>query len=214
MDDGGEPMTAGAKLRREDFVEAAFELAQASGVHGFTMRSLGERMDLDPTTVYRYFSSKDALIVAMVGRMMSERVTPEMLSQPPRERILAMADVARTTLLENPEMTIAVVTVTQSSETMAASEIVIEALEELGLAGRDLVLYYQLLEGMIIGSILLDGGGAPENWQGRANRYRTFGIRPFTEVSKLGPEEVEAVATEAMRLGLSTILDAIEAAAG
>ena len=192
-------------------MDAAFELAAESGALGFTMRSLGEKMGIDPTTVYRYYPSKDALVVAMVGRLMAERFAPEMLDLPPRERILAVARVARTTLLENPEMAMAVVSVTEMAETTATSEVVIDALEELGLSGRSLVLFYQLIEGMIIGTTVFDSGGSPTNWETRAGRYRSFGYRPFTEVAKQGPDAVEAAAEEALLLGLATVLDAVEA---
>ena len=203
-----------SKLHRDDFIEAAFDLARTSGVHGFTMRSLGEKMQIDPTTVYRYFKSKDSLVVAMVGRMLAEQVTPEILTLPPRERIMTIARTARSVLLENPEMAVARATAIGSSDTVTASEIVVEALEEMGLTGRNLVVSYQLLESFVIGAVLLDSGGAPENWESRGNRYRSFGVRPFTEISKQGPADVEAVATEAILFGLSTILDAIEVSVG
>ncbi len=203
-----------AKLQQEDFIEAAFGLAQDSGVHGFTMRSLGEKMGLDPTTVYRYFKSKDALVVAMVGRTLASRITPEMLETPPRQRIMLIACAARAALLENPEMAAALANATGSAETLAASEVVVDALEQMGLTGRSLVVWYQLIEGIVIGGVLLDSGGAPQNWESRGDRYRTLGVRPFTEVAKAGPDEVEAVGDEAVMLGLSTVLDAIEASVG
>ena len=206
-------MTASSKLQREDFIAAAFELARASGVQGFTMRGLGEMMGLDPTTVYRYFKSKDALTVAMVGQMLAERITSEVLALAPKPRIVTIAMITRNVLLENPEMAAALAGATESSDTMAASEIVVEALEELGLTGRQLVRCYQLIEGIVIGMILFDRGGTPAHWESRANRYRSIGVRPFTHVAKSGPEDVEAVATEAMLLGLTTVLDAIEATA-
>ena len=52
---------------RRAILGAAAELLIDSGYAAFTMRKLAERIGYTPTTVYRYFRDKDALLMAVVG---------------------------------------------------------------------------------------------------------------------------------------------------
>lgn len=52
---------------RRAILAAAGELLLESGYAAFSMRKLAERIGYTPTTVYRYFRDKDALLMTVVG---------------------------------------------------------------------------------------------------------------------------------------------------
>ena len=52
---------------RRAILAAAGELLLESGYAAFSMRKLAERIGYTPTTVYRYFRDKDALLMMVVG---------------------------------------------------------------------------------------------------------------------------------------------------
>ena len=61
-----------ADLTREGVLDAALALADAEGLDALTMRGLGRRLGVEAMSVYHYFSSKRALVDALVDRVWSE----------------------------------------------------------------------------------------------------------------------------------------------
>jgi len=64
--DGREPLT------REKIVEKAIELLDAEGVERLSMRRLGEALGVEAMALYHYFPNKDAMLDAVVGRIVAE----------------------------------------------------------------------------------------------------------------------------------------------
>jgi AcrR family transcriptional regulator len=54
--------------RRERILDAAFELVSEAGLDGLTIGALALRLDYTPGALYRYFSSKEALMAGLEGR--------------------------------------------------------------------------------------------------------------------------------------------------
>lgn len=61
---------------REDLARAGMQLADCSGLEAVTIRSVAERLQLAPAALYRYVSSKDALIEVMVDLALKDMVFP------------------------------------------------------------------------------------------------------------------------------------------
>jgi AcrR family transcriptional regulator len=53
---------------RQAILEAAWELAHAEGLLGWSLRDLAKQAGITPPTVYAYFASKNAIYDAMFGR--------------------------------------------------------------------------------------------------------------------------------------------------
>lgn len=63
-----EPSTAQGRRRsrnRQAILDAALALIQASGIDGWSMRELADRVDYTPGALYRYFDGKAALLAAI-----------------------------------------------------------------------------------------------------------------------------------------------------
>lgn len=70
-----EPLTASGRRRsrnRQAILEAALALIQSSGIDGWSMRELADRVDYTPGALYRYFDGKGALLAAITDEAMQE----------------------------------------------------------------------------------------------------------------------------------------------
>lgn len=62
---------------REQILRNAIELYCETGYHGFSIRSLAERVGFSPSALYRYFSSKDEVFAGLVDlgfRLMEDQL--------------------------------------------------------------------------------------------------------------------------------------------
>ena len=71
--DGREPLT------KEKIVEKAIELLDAEGVERLSMRRLGEALGVEAMALYHHFPNKDAILDAVIGRIVAETGPAELL---------------------------------------------------------------------------------------------------------------------------------------
>lgn len=198
-------------LKPADFVRAATSFVDEHGLDALTMRSLGERLGVDPTALYRHFPNKDALLSAMLDDLMAKVLahTPEQ-GLAPRERLRRTMLGARQVFCEHPNLVMAFVA--SSGDTPSGLEVMrrgIAMLEDLGLAGDDLVLCMQMLEGVVIGSSVFDLTGAPHHRDIRRLRYRAVEHVAYDDVSR-EVDDVEALTERAFEVMLDGVLDVCE----
>lgn len=62
-------------LTRERIVTAASDLIERDGIGAFTMRSLGRELGVSAMAVYSHFDSRDAILVAVLRRLMASMNT-------------------------------------------------------------------------------------------------------------------------------------------
>jgi AcrR family transcriptional regulator len=66
-----------APLNRERVLDAAIALADAEGVGGLTMRRLAGELGVEAMTIYYHVPNKDAILDALVERVIAEMELPE-----------------------------------------------------------------------------------------------------------------------------------------
>lgn len=54
-------------IRRQEIVEATLELAAEQGIKNLTTQAIAERVGIAQPTIFRHFSSRDAIFAAVVG---------------------------------------------------------------------------------------------------------------------------------------------------
>jgi len=59
-------------LSRERIVDAAMDLADASGVRTLSMRHIGDRLGVQAMSLYNYITGKDELLSAMIDRVFGQ----------------------------------------------------------------------------------------------------------------------------------------------
>lgn len=62
-------------LTRERIVAVASDLIERDGLGAFTMRSLGRELGVSAMAVYSHFDSRDAILVAVLQRLMASMDT-------------------------------------------------------------------------------------------------------------------------------------------
>jgi TetR/AcrR family tetracycline transcriptional repressor len=207
-------MASRPRLNQADYVAAAFDVASDVGLHALTLKALGERLGVDSTAVYRHFRSKDLLLLAMLDRLLDDALEPTDAHASPRAELEHISTNLRAVLLANPPLAVALAGVTEAPDNgVRLSDRIVDALSRMGLQGEDLVVHYQLLEHVVVGSCMFDGDGAPDNWDIRRRRYERIGSREFRSVAT-STASVRRVADDVFDLGVRLVLDACESAAG
>lgn len=99
---------SGPSRRRQQnldaWLDAALEVVADAGLAGLTIKGLARRVDRSVGAIYRYFPSKDALLVAMGARVLSdlgERLDAVEAGSP-LERVVAMVDAYAAYATEQP----------------------------------------------------------------------------------------------------------------
>lgn len=191
-----------------EFVDAALSAVEGGRASTLTLKDVGEAMGANLTTVYRYFPNKDALLSAMVDRVLTELVEQDSAELAPRDDLVRIALGIRRVMLDYPLLASTIV----GSDVIAPSTIrlaqrVIANLAELGLTGDSLVRTYQTLENFVLGASMIDGDGSPNNWEVRRQRFLVLGDPAFVAAAA-STEDVESHSEAAYLHGLSTLIEA------
>lgn len=208
-------MPAGRKPSHshEEFVAAAIDLADRDGLAALTLKALGTAVGASTTAIYRYFPDKDALAVAMRESLLGQAMVGAAAGTDARDRIITAALAFRRTAQLHPCLADLMVTSALEGDNASAVPWFIgSALEELGLSGRLLVRGYRQLESFVVGTSVFDFSGAPSHLADRYMRMRILG-NPDVDAVLTGPSAVEQVNEEAFAATLTTLVDALAAAA-
>ncbi|MGH9214133.1 MAG: TetR family transcriptional regulator [Acidimicrobiales bacterium] len=106
-------LTKSQAARRERVIQAALELASEGGYEAVQMRDVATRANVALGTIYRYFSSKDALLASAMVHWMAE-LERRLADRPPKgrhtsERVLDVLNRAVRAMDRDPQLARAVV---------------------------------------------------------------------------------------------------------
>ncbi|MDX6744211.1 TetR/AcrR family transcriptional regulator [Actinocorallia sp. A-T 12471] len=142
---------AGKRLSRELIVEAGVRVAARGEPDGLTGRALGAELGADRSAVWRHFADRDALLLAVGDRLLeiaAARV-PEGLG--PRERLQTLARSVVDVYVAHPYVGAAIACrVTRGPGEFAVVELMLSALEEIGLRGAQAALHQRMLAEAIL----------------------------------------------------------------
>jgi len=133
MSEAAAAIPASQVARLERILDAAFELATDGGCDSVQMRDVAERADVALGTLYRYFPSKDALLIAALFEM-ADDLKRRMAVYPargetPADRVTEVLRRACRALERQPNVTGALVTALSSPDpTVAESKLEIHEL--------------------------------------------------------------------------------------
>ncbi len=86
-------------------LDAALEIVDELGIAGLTMRTLGQRLGVNPMVPYRLFPTRAALIDALADREALRLARPrEQIEDDPLDRVVGAARHIRAVLLEHPNL--------------------------------------------------------------------------------------------------------------
>ena len=172
------------------------------------MRALGEKLGVDATACYRHFTSKDELLSAMVDAMLAAALDSiESPPDSPRDGLIEHVRAVRRAFLKHPHLAATLVTSTGDLPSVRRLTLNgIELLRLMGLEGDELVRWYQTIESYTMGSCVFDMSGTPDNMEIRRLRYRSLGVKEFTDVART-MKGVSSMTEAAFQAGIDAIID-------
>ena len=87
-----------AKLSRESVLDAAQQLVEGQGAEALSMRTLAERLEVRPSSLYRHFAHREALLWAIgeqAARGLQQALQDAAAGQPARPALDAAARACR-----------------------------------------------------------------------------------------------------------------------
>lgn len=98
--------------RQLEIIEAAGKILTASGVSGLTIKNLAKEMKFSESAIYRHFTSKEEIIIAMLGYLadnMDERYVKAIAAeQSPEEKFITVFQNQNLFFKKNPHFVVAV----------------------------------------------------------------------------------------------------------
>lgn len=199
-------------LTREDFARAGLAIIDEGGLDALTTRSLGEALGVHGTAVYRHFANMDELVEAVLAHMLEVSGVRVPDDGTPRERLLGLLRSLRRAFASHPNLALPNLTMQDEQATNESVHVALDLLTQMGLAGRRLVIAYQMLESFTVGTNAYDWGGYPDALEARRRGRRMSGHPAFDAPSRT-LESMQKLNEEAFEAAAAALLDACEAMA-
>lgn len=144
-----------AELSRGRILDAAQAVIERDGDTALTFRRLGSELGADPTAAYRYFRSKDDLLLALGDRLLGEAMDAANTQASPddgwRENLLTLSHSLRNALVRHPRLAVLIsVRTTQGDQEARGIERILETLAEAGLSTREAVGVWRALADTVL----------------------------------------------------------------
>lgn len=181
------------------------------GVNALTLRALGQAAGFHHTAVYRHFRDRDDVLAAVNALVIQEGLDRAgTLPDDARARLLCLVLGLRSAMREHPAVTVSYLLPSDALADSAPVEefqsLVLAALSDLGLSGRDLLLRHRLLESFAVGTSVFDFGGAPAHLESRRRRLRHV-PDPAFEAATRDESSVDELNERAFEHGLILLVD-------
>jgi AcrR family transcriptional regulator len=133
-------------LTAERIVEESLRLLDTGGVAGFSMPKLGRALGADPTAVYRHFTSKDDLVLAIADRLIAEAMTGLTPSECWVETLIDTTRRLRLTYRAHPAAaSLSSFRTTQRPAEIRVVDILLDAVFQAGYEGFEAAVVYRSL---------------------------------------------------------------------
>lgn len=149
---GGGPEDDSAAPRRqprgsltpERIIRQSMVLLDRNGVVGFSLPKLGRALHVDPTAVYRYFLSKDDLVLAIADRLIADAMDGLEPSACWVDTLVDVATRLRRTYLAHPAAaSLSMFRTTRRPAEMRAVDVIVGALLRAGFRGAEAAVVYR-----------------------------------------------------------------------
>ncbi|WP_393916524.1 TetR/AcrR family transcriptional regulator [Halostreptopolyspora alba] len=205
-------------LTRERVVSAAIEVADDRGYEAVSMRRVAEHLGSGTMSLYRHIADKNELVSAMVDQVTGRYTYPDPEGMDWRERMHAFARTDWRMFLDHPWMLAATASVTPpfGTQSFAAMEWALEALESVGLEPHAAAQVIMTVNNYVQGSVRVVLGEADHdtetddpgvNWQ---RRLRDIDLDQFPRLRELVRLPLPQTDRNWFADGLDVILDGVQ----
>ena len=167
-------------LTPQRILDAAIELIDRDGLEALSMRHLGSALSVEAMSLYRHFSSKNALLEAVVGRLLAELLLPVPGSAPWQDSFRALARGYRALLLRHPKAIPLLATLQLSNPgALGAAGAVMALLRGASFDARTAFHVLATAESYVIGFAYWEAGTAGLRTEGGAPPLLPPGADPY-----------------------------------
>jgi AcrR family transcriptional regulator len=133
-------------LTPEAIVTESLRLLDTEGADGFSLPKLGRALGADPTAVYRHFSSKDDLVLAIADRLIEEAMTGLAAQECWVDTVIDATRRLRTTYRAHPgAAALSMSRTTQRPAEMHVVDVLIGAVLQAGFTGAAAARMYRAI---------------------------------------------------------------------
>ncbi|WP_252342191.1 TetR/AcrR family transcriptional regulator C-terminal domain-containing protein [Rhodococcus sp. 14-2483-1-2] len=209
------------KIDREHVVAAALTIIDRAGLDSLSIRGLAASIDRDPMTVYRYVSTKQALLDAVADHVLAS--LPCVVTTDPQwtYQLRLFARQYRELALRHPHAAILLATRPPSTplglgthSSLAPVDGILELLTTAGFTASDAISSYRSLLSYLRGHILSEAQETVERPEDTADRLRIavrrFPADRFPLLSTFPPIVTDYDGDRELERGLDTLLHGLD----
>lgn len=209
---------SGSILSADLIVEAAMNLVGEHGAAALSVRRLGAALGCDPTAVYRYFASMDALMLAVADRLIGKALANYRPGADWKENLRSLARGTYQAYLAHPRVAIAVAARVAGGENETRIiDLVLGELRTAGFDGEQAVRLYRSFGDFVLAFSAVDADyrarPAPEreaDTQRWRDAYGAVDAAEYPNLAALGPVVVEHAGMSTFESCLALLLDTFE----
>jgi AcrR family transcriptional regulator len=145
------PTRRGEVLSHELIVETALRMLAEHGAQGLTARRLGLALGADPSSLYRYFTGMDALVLAIADELTGRALSGWAPSGDWQQDLRSLGLRIHRAYVSHPQAAVLTASrVSGGARVLAADEAVLDVLHGAGFTGQALVrLYHVFIDGCL-----------------------------------------------------------------
>ncbi|MQY06700.1 hypothetical protein ACRB68_47950 [Actinomadura sp. RB68] len=193
-------------------------IMERDGADSLTFRRLGTELGVDHTAVLRHFGDKDDLLLAVTDRLLAESLDGFAPSPEWRRTLTDLARRVRRACRVHPHAAALVAgrTARRDAE-FAGAEIVIGALRQAGLHGREAASCYRALVDVALAysafeavQLTLPAAAAAGDRRAWSREYLALPPEHYPNIASVAPHLPEVDAEDQFEVALELFLDAVE----
>jgi len=209
---------SGAVLSADLITDTAMHLVGEHGAAALSVRRLGAALGCDPTAVYRYFTSMDALTLAVADRLIGQALANYRPGGHWKENLRSLARCTYEAYLAHPRVAIVVASrVTGGDHETRIIDLVLGELRAAGFEGELAVRLYRSLGDFILAFCAIDADylarpaqereADTQRWQ---DAYGAVDPVAYPNLAALGPIVVQHAGMSTFESCLALLLDTFE----
>jgi AcrR family transcriptional regulator len=199
-------------------LDTARAVIERDGPQALTFRRLGTELGADHTAVLRHFRGKDELLLGLAARLVSDALHDFAPSESWRETLASLARRIRAACLQHPGVAVLVAARTSRREPeFQGADVVIGALLQAGLQGREAASYYRVLADTALAAgafeasfNVLDKAAQEGDRLAWRREYLTASPQRYPNLAQVAPYLAEIDEEDQFETALGLLLDAVE----